>query len=249
MISVVLPTYDAREVTRVNCARLQRTLAEQFDDFEIVVVEDGSQPAQRLTEGDLPEGAVLVRLGRNRGKGYAVRAGMLRATGRVRVFTDIDLPYDLSAIHYAYRLITERGQHAVFGDRSLAASVSEVGRHPVRRATSRLFKKLVSLFVVSGIGDSQCGFKAFSGELAEDLFPLLRVDRFAFDVEIYYVLLKHDVSIQKIPVRLVDASLTSVSPVADGLQMAATLWRIPLNHRLGRYRSSSLPNLENHRYW
>ena len=234
---------------RLRSNRVEKTNASEFDAFEVVVVEDGGRDEERLAPGDLPAGVVLVSFAHNRGKGAAVREGMLRARGRVRVYTDIDLPYDLGAIPYAHRLITERGLHAVFGDRSLRASVLVAPRRPLRRATSRFFKKLVSLFVVSGIGDSQCGFKAFSGALAEDLFPLLTIDRFAFDVEIYYVLLKHDVSIQRIPVRLLDASLSSVSPVLDGLQMAATLWRIPLNHRLGRYRSAGLASLEDHRHW
>jgi len=240
MLSVVLPTYDARGQALRSLAALDDYLAPRFGEYELVVVDDGSRPGERLAAAELPARAVLVELERNRGKGAAVRSGMLRARGDVRVFTDVDLPFDLSAIPRAHELIAAGGRPVVFGDRSLAASTAQVDLPLVRRATSRLMKKLVELVVVGGIGDSQCGLKAFRGAVAEALFPLVSIEGFAFDVEVYYLLLVNDVPITKIPVRLVRAEASSVAPLGDGLRMAGAVARLPVFRRLGRYRSPAL---------
>ncbi len=248
MLSVVVPTYNHRALTLESMGVLDAFLARRSPDAEVVLVDDGSPPAQRVLPGELPRRVVLVQLERNRGKGQAVRAGMARARGACRLFTDVDLPYDLEAIPYARDLVA-RGFHAVFGDRTLRASSAQVRVSALRRLTSRAFSKLVSLLVVSGVPDTQCGFKAFSGVLAEAVFPLLTIDRFAFDVELYYVLLKHDVLIKRVPVRLRNAMESTVTPALDGVEMSLALARLPVNHRLGRYASPALEALVAERYW
>lgn len=248
MLSVIVPTYQNRALTLANMVELDRFLARRADDSEVVLVDDGSRPEQRVDSAELPRRVSLVQLPENRGKGFAVREGMRRARGECRVFTDVDLPYHLEAIPRA-RALVETGFHAVFGDRTLRDSAAEVRLPMVRRAASRTFTKLVSLLVVSGVADTQCGFKAFSGRLADALFPLLTIDRFAFDVEIYYVLLKHDVTIKRLPVSLRNAAESSVLPAVDGAEMTTAILRLPWNHRRGRYRSAVLEALESDRYW
>lgn len=248
MLSVVVPCYDNRALALASMATLDAFLARRAPDAEVVLVDDGSRPAERVRQDELPARVTLVQLPENRGKGHAVRAGMARARGDCRLFTDVDLPYELEAIPHARELVAG-GFHAVFGDRTLRASEAEVPLPLVRRAASRAFTKLVSVLVVSGVPDTQCGFKAFSGALADALFPLLTIDRFAFDVELYYVLLKHDVLIRRIPVRLRNAGPSSVLPATDGAEMARALLRLPWNHRRGRYRSAALEALGPGPYW
>jgi dolichyl-phosphate beta-glucosyltransferase len=248
VLSIVIPTYGNRALTLSSMATLDAFLARRAPDAEVVLVDDGSRPAQRTRPEELPARVTLVQLPENRGKGFAVRTGMSRARGAVRLFTDVDLPFDLEAIPYA-RSLVEQGFHAVFGDRTLRDSCATVELPVVRRAASWTFTKLVSLFVVSGVADTQCGFKAFSGRLASALFPLLTIDRFAMDVELYYVLLKHDVLIRRIPVRLRNVADSTVVPALDGAEMVRALLRLPLNHRRGLYRSPALEALQEERYW
>lgn len=248
MLSVVVPTYNHRALTLESLAALDAFLTRRAPDAEVILVDDGSARAHRVQPDELPARVSLVQLEENRGKGHAVRQGMLRARGDCRLFTDVDLPYDLEAIPYARDLVA-RGFHAVFGDRTLRGSAAEVRVSPLRRVTSRAFSKLVSLFVVSGVPDTQCGFKVFSGPLAAALFPLLTIDRFAFDVEVYYVLLKHDVLIKRLPVRLRNAGASSVTPALDAVEMARALAWLPWNHRRGLYASPELDALVPEPYW
>lgn len=246
---MVVPSYRSRGQAVRAAATLDEFLTARVPDAEVVLVDDGSPAGERPRADELPARVRLVQLPANRGKGAAVRAGMAVATGRCRVFTDVDLPYDLEALPHVRHLVLERGFHAAFGDRSLPDAQAHAPVTPLRRLASAAFTKVVGLFVVSGIGDTQCGLKAFSGPLADALFPLLTIDRFAFDVEVYYVLLKHGVTIKRFPVRLLRQGASSVLPTRDAAEMCAAIARLPVNHRLGRYASPALDDLERDRYW
>lgn len=249
MLSVIVPSYNSRALAVSSSAQLCEYLAAHFDDYEVILVDDGSRVEERVSPGELPERAQLLQLERNRGKGAAVQAGMMLARGRVRLFTDVDLPYDLKAIPYAYAQITERGFNAVFGDRQLAASCIDTTMPALRHVTSWTLRKLIAVFVVGGMGDTQCGFKAFSGALAELLFPLLRIHGFGFDVELYYILAKHDIQVLKIPVRLVNCGESSVAPIQVSAVIAASILSLPVHHRLGLYDCPALRALEGGVYW
>lgn len=246
---MIVPAFRSRSLAVRSAATLDAFLAARIPDAEVLLVDDGSPPAERPRQDEVPARTRVVQLPENRGKGAAVRAGMAAASGRCRVFTDVDLPYDLEALPHVRHLVLERGFHAAFGDRSLPDAEAQVTVTPVRRLASAAFTKVVGLFVVSGIGDTQCGLKAFSAPLADALFPLLTIDRFAFDVELYYVLLKHGVTIKRFPVRLLHQGVSSVLPTRDAAEMCAAILRLPLNHRLGRYASAALDAVERDRYW
>jgi dolichyl-phosphate beta-glucosyltransferase len=249
MLSVVVPSYNSRSLALSSTARLDAFLAARFERYEVILVDDGSVAHERVTENELPERTRLLSLERNGGKGAAVRAGMLAARGRVRVFTDVDLPYDLEAIPHAYAQVVERRVNAVFGDRGLKSSSADVATPALRRATSWGLRRLLAVFVVGGMGDTQCGFKAFSGELADALFPVLRVAGFGFDVEVYYVLAKHDISVLKVPVRLVNQGRSSVAPLRTAALVAGSILSLPLSHRFGRYDTAALRAIEAVPYW
>jgi dolichyl-phosphate beta-glucosyltransferase len=255
MLSVVVPSYNSRDLALSSAARLDAFLSRRFKRYEVIFVDDGSRADEQFSQDELPAHTRLLRFEGNRGKGAAVRAGMLSARGRVRLFTDVDLPYDLLAIPNAYAQVVERKVDAVFGDRSLRSSSTDVATPALRRATSWTLRKLVALFVVSGMCDTQCGFKVFSAELADALFPTLRVDGFGFDVEIYYVLAKHDIRVLKVPVKLVNRGRSSVSPLRTGALVAGARRGLdplpppepplgPLRHRrLARDRGNPPPGL------
>jgi glycosyltransferase involved in cell wall biosynthesis len=222
--------------------RLQENLSAGFSSWEIIVVDDGGQ--------DLPddlcsasENVRLLRFAVNRGKGAAVRAGMLAASGDIRVYTDIDLPYGTMAISVMGRYIAECGFHVVIGDRTLPGSVygEELGFS--RRAASAIFSTFVGRIVTGGFFDTQCGLKAFRGDVAESLFSRLRVERFAFDVEVVYVCLKHRLDIKRIPVQLENNVTSSVRVVRDGLRGMIDIFRIKCHQLMGHYRTVELERI------
>jgi hypothetical protein len=105
----------------------------------------------------------------------------------------------------------------------------------LRRAGSHLFATLVGRFVAGGWFDTQCGVKGFRGHVAEDLFSVSRIDRFAFDVELFYIALKRNYDIKRLPVRLRVQEGSSVRVVRDGLAMLADLGTIRLHQLAGHY--------------
>ena len=240
-ISVILPCYRSAELARLSADRLARFLSAAFASYEVVVVDDGG--------GDFdaawPEaGAVrLIRLPVNRGKGAAVRAGMLASRGRVRVFTDVDLPFDLELIVASARFITERGFHLAIGDRTLPGSSYALDVGWRRRLASGVFSKLVGVFLTGGFFDTQCGFKAFRGDVAQALFGLSRIDRFAFDVELLYIALRFRSDIKRIVVRLRNNETSAVRLLRDSLRMLLDVGRIRLFAWRGAYRCPELARI------
>lgn len=244
-----MPKFNHKSLSENNVVKLYQYLNEWSDAFEIIVVDDGSLLEERLNLETLPPKTRVIQLAQNTGKGAAIKQGMLEALGEICVFTDIDLPYDLSAIQFAYHLIKDKGLHFVAGDRSLAQSHFVAHAPLYRRIASRIFSKLITLFIIGGIFDSQCGFKAFSAPLAKALFPLLTIKRFSFDVEIYYLMLKYNILIRRIPVRLMNSEMSTINIVKHSFPMAMEVMRIPFNWYTGKYASSQMLTFLDPPYW
>jgi dolichyl-phosphate beta-glucosyltransferase len=167
---------------------------------------------------------------------------MAAATGMIRGFTDADLPYGLEPIPYAIRWIRDHHYHAVIGDRTLPGSTYEsagVARTVLSEMAGFTFRTLVT----GGIYDTQCGFKVFRGDVAAELFRSARVDGFAIDVELIYLLLKHRLELKRIPVRLEDNGPSSVRLVRDSLVAVRDISSIRIDWARGRYRNPALQEI------
>jgi dolichyl-phosphate beta-glucosyltransferase len=167
----------------------------------------------------------------NRGKGYAVRRGMLEAQGRFRVFTDADLAYPME------NLATVVGALENGADVALACRAHEGSRMVVpeslrgtfaqRRRAGRVFNWFVRLLLVSGVRDTQAGLKGFRGKAAEELFSRATLDGFAFDVEIVFLARRLGLVVEEVPVELrVCEGHSSVHFGRDSLRMLMDLLRI-----------------------
>ncbi len=241
-VSVVLPSYRAAPLAARSADVLAGYLDRALPSWEILVVDDGGGDFE---SAPLPARANirLLRHERNRGKGAAVRTGMLAARGRVRVFTDADLPYDRELIPLMTELIDARGFHLVIGDRTLPGSVYGEATSLARRMLSGFASKFVGTLVTGGFFDTQCGIKAVRGDVADELFRLVRIDRFAFEVEVVYLALKHGLDIKRVPVRLRRNLGTSVRPFRDSAQCLLDLAGLKLRQIRGKYRSPALASL------
>ncbi|MCR4342158.1 MAG: glycosyltransferase [Gemmatimonadaceae bacterium] len=238
-VSVVLPSYRAAALALRSVDRIRETLAREQLSREIIVVDDGGGDfASDAFEGD-PD-VRLLRLPRNVGKGAAVAAGMRQARGRVRIFTDVDLPYDPDLMPVMVAYIIERGFHLVIGDRTLRGSSYHLKLGLTRRALSGVFSAFVGTIVTGGFFDTQCGLKAIRGDVADVLFRLIRIDRFAFDVELVYLALKYGADIKRVPVQLERNDTSSVRVWRDSIRGAFDVLRIKYNQMSGRYHSPEL---------
>jgi dolichyl-phosphate beta-glucosyltransferase len=221
-LSVVIPAYN--EVTRL-AAGLPRLIDAIPSDTEVIVVDDGSSDgtldlARRHLAG-LPQW-ILVRLPRNRGKGAAVRAGVVHARGEVIAYVDADMATDPRDL---VRLVEALGSSPIaVGSRSLESSVVEKkSRH--RTLMTRSFGFLVSSTLDLPMRDTQCGFKAFYGSVAKLLFHGATVDRFAFDIELLNRATRLGLRVEEVPVRWTDVSGSKVRVVQDSFKMLLDVGR------------------------
>jgi glycosyltransferase involved in cell wall biosynthesis len=249
-VSLVIPIFDAAHFVKQSLSEAEEFLSRGSHTWEIVAVDDGSTDATAEKLAARPSRNLkIVSLPENRGKFGALKAGMAEATGRCRIFTDADLPYDLEALPYVVSLVNERGFHVVVGDRSLSGSVYG-GRLTRSRATaSRAFSLLVRLFVTGGLFDTQCGLKGFRGDVAAALFPLLTVEGFAGDVEVLYVALKYNLAIRRIPVRLRRQQESTIRFGAHAPAMLLDALRLRGKWVRGLYESEGLRRLSAQDYW
>jgi len=204
--------------------------------YEVLVVDDGSTDAtaQRVEAAAARWPAVrLLRRRRNRGKGAAVRSGMLAATGERRLFTDADGATPIAEVKRLEAAL-DAGADVAVGSRVVAdPSVSVTARHH-RVAAGRVFNWLVARSGLRGIADSQCGFKAFTAAAADDLFGQLRTDGFGFDVELLLRAQAAGYRVAEVAVNWADQEGSKVGVLRNGPGM---LWQIAVARlRLGGRR-------------
>ncbi len=228
-LSIIVPAFN--EEARLS-STLERLLA-YFDGdaslTEILVVSDGSTDATeaivRKFEGR-DRRIQLLTYGQNRGKGYAVRYGMMRARGERILFMDADLATPIEEIETLSQSL-DAGFDIAIGSRDVKGSKLEKRQSFLREFGGRTFNKLVQLVAVPGIHDTQCGFKLFTGRAAQSVFSQCRVDHFAFDVEVLYLALKiYRYKVAEVPVRWAHQEGSKVRFVRDAVRMVKTLFRI-----------------------
>jgi dolichyl-phosphate beta-glucosyltransferase len=234
-LSLILPSYNQRERTSRSSAQAAAFLAERFPGAaELIVVDDGSRPAEALEAADLPDGVVLIRLPRNLGKGGALRAGVERARGAHVVFTDSDLPFTLEPIETTLAWLAE-GADVVIGDRLHPESVFSVRASPLRRLSSLVYTFLVNHLLGLDYADTQCGYKGYRAEVAKDLFGHLEVTSFAFEVEILLRARAAGYRIRRQPLRLLHDEDSSVRLTRHAPRMLLDVVRIALRAKRGLY--------------
>lgn len=240
-LTIVLPAYN--EARRIGPAldELTRWLAIAKRDHlaagvDVLLVDDGSTDgtAQIVERRGDPDVRVLkVPHG---GKGAAVRAGMLKATGDVVLFADADMATPPSEIPKLLRALE-------FADVALGSRIQPDGsdmrasQPRYRRALGGLFHLLASVWVVGDVKDTQCGFKGFTREAAHDIFALQKVTSIVFDVELIHLARRRGYRLSVVPIRWEDVRGSRMRPgLRLALRVALDLFRIPLLHRGVRRR-------------
>lgn len=238
-LSIVIPTYNAKVQAHDTANVLQSGLSAAGLQIEIILVDDGSRIDQRPELLNLPESAQVILLDRNKGKGFAVRTGLLAASGRCRVFTDVDLPYGVGSLLACYDVISDGRADVAYGDRSLADSRIVSEEPASRRLGSAAFR--FAVWMIAGLrhGDTQCGVKGFRGDIAESLVPLLKVDGFAFDVEILRSIRDQGLVSRPIAVHLRNGEHSTVRLFRDSWGMLRDLVAIRIRALQGHYKKSA----------
>ena len=223
--SVVVPAYGEQARIADSVRHITAALESVHADggAEIVVVDDGSHDA--TAEQAEAAGARVVRLSQNRGKGAAVRAGVLAARGRTVAFTDADLAYPPSGLLVLLKQV-EAGWDVAAGTRHHSESRELARASLLRWFSGRLFNLLTALVLLGQYRDTQCGCKAFRADVARQLFSRARVDGFAFDVEIFHLVERYRLSLTEVPVALQASIGSTVRIGPHAVQMVRDLLRV-----------------------
>jgi dolichyl-phosphate beta-glucosyltransferase len=230
VISVVVPAYNEAERIPATLRRIREYLDAAAEEYEVLVVDDGSRDGTVTFVQDAartwPQLSVHA-LARNQGKGAAVRAGMLRARGDVRLFSDADLSTPIEELP---RLRERLGGSCTvaIGSRAVAGSTIDVHQPGRREMMGRNYNRLVQLLVLPGLHDTQCGFKLFTAEAAVACFEPLRTTGFGFDAEVLVRARRQGWEVAEVPVRWSHRDDSRVSALRDSGMVLVDLLRLRL---------------------
>lgn len=231
-LSVVIPAYNEEQRLGPTLARIKEYLAAQDYSSEVLVVDNGSR--DRTIDVARKANVEVIEEPR-RGKGAAVRTGMLAARGEYVMFSDADLSTPIEEVEKLMGEI-EKGADVAVASRGLPDS-NLVKRQPwYREMVGRGGNLLVRLVAVRGIADTQCGFKVFPREIARRVFAAQRLTGAAFDVEVLFIVQHAGWKIAEVPVTWIDSPDTRFHRVRDSLDALKDLIRIRWNWLRGRYR-------------
>ncbi len=247
-LSIVIPAYNEEKNIRNSLERILIFLAEQSLTGEIIVVDDGSSDKTADLVESFAKDNPQVKLQReaHRGKGAAVRSGVLSAVGDFILFTDADLAVDIKEYKRLAVWLNEQGYDLAIGSRE---GLGAVRRHEpfYRHLMGRVFNLSVKIFVLRGFEDTQCGFKLFKKEAAKDIFSrlvtygekspeIVRASVTAFDVEVLFLAKKLGYKIKEVPVEWEHVKTRRVHPVKDSVRMFLDILRIRYNSLRGLYK-------------
>lgn len=234
-LSVILPAYNAARELRPTLDEVSAWLRHHAIEHEIIVVDDGSSDDTGAIARAHPAGVRALRSDANRGKGYAVRRGMLAARGAWRVFMDVDNSTKISNLE-RFAAVAAQGAAIVIASRRVAGAQIVRKQHPLRQFLGRCFPYLVRAVALPQLRDSQCGFKLFRADAAEAIFRRLRVERFAFDVEALLLGERLGYSAEEVPIDWDNPTQSTLRMSTDTFRMFydvfASVWRVRFSRQI-----------------
>ncbi|MBX3235380.1 MAG: glycosyltransferase family 2 protein [Nitrospiraceae bacterium] len=238
-LSVIIPAFNEAERLPSTLQRIVDYLDRRRTSYEIIVVDDGSKDGTSQLVAALTRENRRIRLissASNMGKGAAVRRGMDAAKGDFRLFADADGATPIEELARLEAAINA-GADLAIGSRALAsrdhAYTVRAGRY--RSTLGSLFNLVVQRLGVTGLSDTQCGFKLFRRAIAQDLFSVSCVDGYAFDLELLYIAQQRRYRIAEIPVNWADQPGSKVRPWRDGMLMLREFVHVRRRDAQGHY--------------
>lgn len=229
--TLIIPMFD--EATRIESSLRELSASPLNDpDTEILLVDDGSDDATvavaERAVAELGLGARVIRLPENRGKGAAVQEGMRQAVGQAVAFVDADLSAPPAAVVSCFEHIEAGKGDVIVTTRVHPEAVITEFPSMTRRYGGKIFNTLLRFLGLTSMSDTQCGLKAFTADAAKTLFADLRVQGYAFDVEVLQRAQRSGLEIVELPIEWHHVEASRVRPLRDGARMAVDAIRIKL---------------------
>jgi dolichyl-phosphate beta-glucosyltransferase len=241
-LSIILPAYNEEQRLPPTLVRVAEFLRKQPYTAEVLVVENGSTDRtvdvvrNFQAEGLLPDDPFEVHLLQSaKGKGNAIRHGIMAGRGEYLLISDTDLAVPIEEVNqFLPPALAENAYAIAIASREIEGAVRH-GEPFYRHLMGRVFNTLVRLLAIPGIHDTQCGFKVFRRSTARRIFPLQRIEGWGFDVEVLYIAQKHGLPIVEVPVNWYYGQDSRVRPIHDTFTMIRDLIEIRRNGRAGHY--------------
>ena len=242
-LEVVIPAYNESERLERTLLRIQEYYSEQNYTWRCTVISDGSKDNTYQIGNDFSKQDHRFRCieyPKNRGKGYAVRYGMLNAKANRILFCDADLATPQEETEKLW-ISMENGADIAIGSRPLKESNLEVRQPLYRELLGRAFNKAVQLLATKGIDDTQCGFKMFTSEASEKVFMRCKLDGFSFDFEALMIARDLGLRIDEIPIRWRHQEGSKVVLLRDGPRMLRDLVKLRIAGKEARLKLNQEP--------
>jgi len=227
-LSLVIPAYREAQRLGPTLARIAQFLQPRDGTVEVLVIDDGSPDATAAVAESFSARFARLRVVRhevNRGKGAAVRTGVLAASGRFIAFIDADLAAPIEALPRLLDALQRGSDVAVASRRTYGADIARA--QPLgRRVAGWAFRRLVRVMVPVGVADTQCGLKAFRRDAAHQIARRACVDGWAFDVEWLALARRLQLQVAEVPVRWTDDARSALVLRRAAFQMLGDVWRI-----------------------
>ena len=234
-LSIVIPAFNEESRIGATLDDLSRFLLAHPWEWEVRVVDDGSADGTcRIVEDwQRREPKIVLQREPHRGKGGAVKAGLLASTARFRFICDADLSMPVGELP-RFLPPTLTGFDVAIGSRE-GVGARRVGEPLIRHVAGRIFNHAVQRLTVPGINDTQCGFKMFTGAAADAIFPHVTVDGWAFDIEVLSIARARGMRIVEVPIEWHYRRASQLSLIRDGVGMFRELLRIRARASRGDY--------------
>ena len=236
-LSIIIPAHNEAKRLPDTLERVFSFLEKQFFSSEVIVVENGSNDQTlEITQRFAKHHQNLRVIQSERGKGAAVKLGMLEATGDYRFMCDADLSMPIEEVTKFIPPALNNFDIAIASREAKGAVRYNEPRY--RHLGGRAINFIIQLFILPSLNDTQCGFKCFSAKVVEDIFNLQTLNGWSFDIELLYIARRRKYSIKEIPIHWVHHPDTKISAVRDALRMIQDIFRIHANAWRGIYNGT-----------
>lgn len=241
LLSIIIPALNEERRLPPSLAKIDAFLSAQPFSAEVLVVDNGSRDrtAEIVREYAVAHPYVRLMQLRERGKGRAVKAGMLAARGDYRFICDADLSMPIEEV------VKFLPPHADGWDISIGTREGEGARRidepEYRHMMGRVNNLIIKIMAIRGFEDTQCGFKMFNRASAEDLFRVQQMNGIGFDVEILFIAIRRGYRIREVPITWYFDPDSRMRLVQDSLNMLREIWQIRQNWRRGEYAPQPAP--------